>query len=161
MKSIFSAIAFVSLVLLCSCNKQVIFDKNLIINNESWEYNDAKTFRVLVEDTSWRYNLLINVRHSFHFEWRNLWVNIETIFPDGKKLSKRVNLTLCEADGKWYGKCFNSRCFIRIPIQENAIFPLRGEYIFTMYQDMRVNPLKHIQSIGMRVEKAPAIVREN
>jgi gliding motility-associated lipoprotein GldH len=41
-----------------------------------------------------------------------------------------------------------------VPIQENAIFPQKGVYTFAIAQDMRVNPLSAIKSIGIRVEKA-------
>lgn len=135
------------------CKQGVILDKNNTIPGEAWDYSNKQTFEAAIEDTAVRYDLYVNIRHSFHFEWRNLWVNIETVFPDGKKIDRRVNLLLSEADGQWFGDCTNDQCFIEIPIQENAIFPQTGNYKFAITQDMRVNPLKYINSVGMRVEK--------
>jgi gliding motility-associated lipoprotein GldH len=107
-----------------------------------------------VADTSVRYNIYINIRHSFLFDWRNIYVQVGTQLPDGKKMEKRVNLPLSEADGKWYGSCLGDNCDIPIIIQQDAKFPVPGKYTFTIRQDMRVNPLEKIKSVGLRVEKS-------
>ena len=69
------------------------------------------------------------------------------------KMEKRVNLPLCESDGKWYGSCLGDNCDIAVEIQHDAKFPMAGRYTFTIRQDMRVNPLENIKSVGLRVEK--------
>lgn len=141
---------------LSSCDKARLFEENQQINNNSWDYKDAKTFVTEINDTSQNYNLYVNVRHSFQFEWRNAWVNIKTIFPDGKTFDKRVNLVLSEPDGHWYGDCLGDNCDLQLSIQNNAFFPQKGKYTFIITQDMRVNPLPFVKSIGMRIEKAGA-----
>ena len=123
-----------------------------MINNE-WQYSDAKTFSAEIKDTVQLYNIYVSARHGFNFEWRNLWVNIETTFPDGKQYERRVNLILSNADGVWHGDCLGDNCDILIPIQENAFFPEIGKYTFKISQDMRVNPLNNLKSFGMRIEK--------
>ncbi len=151
-KFVFAAFFF---AMLASCNNALIFEVNTPLKQEQWSYDEPVSFEVEIADTALRYDISISLRHSFHFEWRNVWVNIETEFPDGKKLSKRINLLLCEADGVWFGKCANDNCDIKIPIQENAIFPSLGIYKFRIAQDMRVNPLPNIRSVGFCVEKTP------
>lgn len=139
-------------ILIASCNKNLIKEENQQIKNYSWDYADVKTFTVDINDTVRHYDISIDLRHNFNFDWRNLWVKIETVFPDGRQLEKRVNLVLSEPDGHWYGKCLGDNCDIRIPIQVNAIFPQTGKYIFKISQDMRVNPLPQIKSVGMYIE---------
>ena len=139
---------------LSSCDKARLFEENQQISNNSWDYKDAKTFTTEISDTSQNYNLYVNVRHSFQFEWRNVWVNIKTIFPDGKSFDKRVNLVLSEPDGHWYGDCLGDNCDLQVSIQNNAFFPQKGKYTFIITQDMRVNPLPFVKSVGMRIEKA-------
>jgi gliding motility-associated lipoprotein GldH len=128
-------------------------EKNEDIKNYSWDYEDVKTFEAEITDTSLTYNLYVNIRHAFSFEWRNVWVDIETIFPDGKTFHKRVNLPLSQPDGQWFGHCLGDNCDIQVSIQNNAYFPQPGKYIFKLKQDMRVNPLNHVKSVGMRIEK--------
>ncbi|MFN8285406.1 MAG: gliding motility lipoprotein GldH [Chitinophagales bacterium] len=145
-----------TLTLLTACDKARIIDENQPVTNYNWNYSDEKVFTTEIKDTAITYNLYVNVRHSFNFEWRNMWVNIETTFPDGKKFDKRVNLLLSEPDGHWFGDCLGDNCDIQIPIQENAYFPQPGKYVFKLRQDMRVNPLPNIKSMGMRIEKYTA-----
>ncbi len=142
-----------SILALSSCDKKLVLDENQQVKNYRWSYEDAKSFTAAINDTSITYNIYINVRHSFQFEWRNVWVNIETVFPDGHSFNKRVNLLLSEPDGHWYAKCLGDNCDIQIPIQQNAYFPQPGNYTFKITQDMRVDPLPHFKSIGIRIEK--------
>jgi gliding motility-associated lipoprotein GldH len=143
-------------VLLCvtACDPNRLYETNTPVANEKWAYDDVKSFTIDVSDTTTRYNIYINVRHSFQFDWRNMYVQVGTQLPSGKKMEKRVNLPLCENDGKWFGSCLGDNCDIPVMIQENAKFPQKGKYTFTIRQDMRANPLEKIKSIGLRVEKA-------
>ena len=146
--------------LLVSCDKNVVLEKNEVFKSDQWDYADAKTFVAEIKDTTINYNILLSVRHSFNFEWRNMWVKIETTFPDGKQFEKRVNLVLSEPDGHWNGDCLGDNCDIQIPIQQNAFFPEIGRYSFKISQDMRVNPLGYIKSFGMRVEKSEVVAKQ-
>ena len=145
---------FIALLSLTACDPNRLYETNTPVVGEKWSYDDVKSFTIDVRDTTTRYNIYINVRHSFQFEWRNVYVQIGTQLPDGKKMDKRVNLPLCESDGKWYGSCLGDNCDLPVEIQHDAKFPMIGKYTFTIKQDMRVNPLEKIKSIGLRVEKA-------
>ncbi|HLP21738.1 MAG TPA: gliding motility lipoprotein GldH [Chitinophagales bacterium] len=145
------------ILLLSSCDKSAVMEEQQQIKDYQWEYADAKTFSTEITDTVQHYNIYVSLRHGFGFEWRNVWVKIETTFPDGKQFERRVNLVLSGADGVWHGDCLGDNCDMLIPIQDNAFFPQTGKYTFKISQDMRVNPLPLIKTVGMRIEKyAPA-----
>ncbi|MFN8276310.1 MAG: gliding motility lipoprotein GldH [Chitinophagales bacterium] len=150
---VLSSMLVVALIL-GSCDRQRVYETNFPVEGESWPYTDAKSFTFDISDTTARYNIFINVRHSFEFEWRNMYVQVSTQFPDGKHIQKRVNLPLSEADGHWYGHCMGDNCDMPVLIQQAAKFPMKGKYTFTLQQDMRVNPLPRIKAIGLRVERA-------
>ena len=156
-KAILLLMAAVTLLTITACDPNRLYETNTVIANEKWSYDDIKTYTVDVKDTVTRYNIYINVRHSFQFDWRNLYVQVGTTMPDGRKIEKRVNLPLCESDGKWYGSCLGDNCDLPVMIQHDAKFPIPGKYIFTLRQDMRSNPLVNIKSVGLRVEKAKAV----
>ena len=158
------SIFILSLIVLLSvsaCDPNRLYETNTPVDNEKWKYDDVKTFTIDIGDTTINYNIYINMRHSFQFEWRNVYVQVGTQFPDGKKIEKRVNLPLCESDGKWYGSCLGDNCDIPVQIQQNAKFPMVGKYTFTIRQDMRVNPLDKVKSIGLRVEKTALSKAQN
>jgi len=130
-----------------------VFEEYKSVKGGSWKYDDSIQFKINIEDTAQRYNLFVDVRHNFYFDWRNLWVKVITEYPNHKTELSSVNLPLSASDGVWYGKCSGDICEMRVGIQENAIFPQKGIYTFTIIQDMRQNPLDKIIDIGMRVEK--------
>jgi len=138
---------------LSACDKSVLVEENKQIDNYSWSYEDAKSFEVNIPDTNQQYNILVNLRHSFNFEWRNMWVNIQTVFPDGTSFNKRVNLLMSEPGGEWHGSCLGDNCDLQVVIQKAAYFPQKGKYTFKISQDMRVNPLPLVKSVGLRIEK--------
>ena len=142
-----------SSVFLVSCDSNVVMEKQASMVGNQWNYADAKTFTAEIKDTTQHYNIYVSMRHGFNFEWRNVWVNIETTFPNGKQYERRVNLLLFDADGVWHGDILGDNCDILIPIQDNAFFPQVGTYSFKITQDMRVNPLGYVKSVGMRIEK--------
>lgn len=137
---------------LVGCNKHRLIDETQLVENQQWNYADAKSFDVEIADTTQTYSIYINLRHSFQFEWRNLWVNITTTFPNGKEYTKRINLLLSEPDGHWYGDCLGDNCDMRIAIQQKALFPLPGKYTFKIAQDMRQNPINYVKSVGLCIE---------
>lgn len=154
----FQAICLTLLIIiaiaLTGCDKTRVYEDNQDITNYKWEYKDVKSFTAEITDTTKAYNLYVNVRHGFQYEWRNMYVNITTVFPDGKSLQKRVSLELSEADGHWFGKCTGDNCDMQVPLQMGARFPQTGKYTFKISQDMRVNPLPNMKAIGFRIETA-------
>lgn len=155
-KGILFTLSMITLLCFTSCDPNRLYETNIPVADQKWSYDDIKSYTVDVKDTVTRYNIYINIRHSFQFDWRNLYVQVGTQMPDGKKIEKRVNLPLCESDGKWYGSCLGDNCDIPVMIQHDAKFPQPGKYTFTIRQDMRSNPLVNIKSVGLRVEKAKA-----
>jgi gliding motility-associated lipoprotein GldH len=151
---VFSLMLLLPLLLfISSCDSKRVYEAYKPVKGGAWQYNEPVSFSVDIKDTAQRYNLYISVRHSFNFDWRNIWVKIKTQYPDGKTEESSVNLPLSEADGKWFGKCSGDNCDLRVLIQQHAIFPKEGKYTFTITQDMRQNPLPKINEIGFRVEK--------
>jgi len=141
------------LITLSACDHSRVFEEYKSVKGGSWKYDDSIQFKINIEDTAQRYNLFVDVRLNFYFVWRNLWVKVITEYPNHKTELTSVNLPLSASDGVWYGKCSGDICEMRVGIQENAIFPQKGIYTFTIIQDMRQNPLDKIIDIGMRVEK--------
>ena len=150
------AIILMMSMILSSCDNRRIFEEYKSVKGGAWSYDDSIQFKINIEDTSKHYNIFVDVRHNFYFDWRNIWVIVKTEYPNHKIESSRVNLPLSASDGVWYGKCSGDICDMRVGIQQNAIFPQKGIYTFTIIQDMRQNPLSKVLDIGMRIEEYKA-----
>ena len=142
------------ILFLTSCDTKRIYEENIDIPKYIWNLDFKPEFRVNITDTTLLYNVYVNVRHTKFYPNSNMWVLISTKFPDGKQMDKRVELTLADKQGKWYGDCLGDICDIRIPIQINAYFQRVGEYTFRYEQIMRTDNLPFVMSMGLRMEKA-------
>ena len=136
-----------------SCDKNRVFEENQDIAEFEWTYDDSLSFNISIYDNSPK-NLYINFRHSQSFPKRNLRLNMEVKFPNGELKKHAVNVLLTEPNGMWFGKCSGDICAVPFPIKEytNYSFKDSGIYEFTLSQDMRINPLPEIMSVGLRLE---------
>ena len=149
----FILLFFLPVVLLVSCEKNRTFDKNISIEKSGWEYGDAKKFTVNILDTASAYNLFINVRHTDEYPYSNLWIKMTTTHPDSIQENTRLNVPLAEASGKWTGNCVDGICYNSVLMNPGIHFPHSGTYIFSIEQDMRMNPLPYVMDVGLKVEK--------
>lgn len=140
-------------LVLSACEQSRVYDKNMSIDASGWAYGERLTFEVMVNDTALTYNMFINVRHRDTYPYNNLWLDLTTQFPDSTSANSKVNVELSEPEGEWTGNCVDGICYNSVLIQKNFRFPAEGKYLFTIEQDMRMNPLPGLMDVGMRVEK--------
>ncbi len=140
-------------ILFSACEQSRVFDKNISLEKEGWFYGEQENFEVSVLDTNISYNLYINVRHTDEYPYNNLWLNMTTVFPDSTVQKNKVSVILSESNGEWTGDCVDGICFNSVLVQSNFLLPQKGKYTITLEQDMRMNPLPFILSIGVKLEK--------
>ncbi len=145
---------FTAILLLFGCTTKAVFEKNTEIVDGQWQYSYVPVFEPEISDTTARYNLFLNIRHSNDYAYSNMWVIVHTTLPSGKKMERRVELPLADKQGKWYGKDSGSLINQQVAIQSNAIMPEVGKYKFEVEQNMRTNPLPFVMSVGLTIEKA-------
>lgn len=141
----------------CLPAKMDAYEKNQEIPGHQWSYQYKPDFEVTVkpEDTAYLYNIYVNVRHTDAYPYSNIWVLVNTQAPgDSTRQSRRVELPLADASGKWLGSGLDDIYEHRIPIQERAILNKAGTYHFIFEQNMRQNPLPYVMNVGLRIEKA-------
>ena len=137
-----------------ACNSGIHFEEFINIPDLEWGHDNTMHFDVEVIDTTQLYDIIINVRHSDSYTYRNMYIMIYTTFPTGRKLEQQIRLNLAEKSGKWKGKCTGDICMIQYPIQELAYFNEVGKYTFEIVQYMRDDPLHGIEKIGLILYKA-------
>jgi len=142
----------VAIIFFSSCEKNRIYEKNIAVKNYVWDSKFIPSYTIEIKDTSVLYNLYVNVRHAEIYPYQNIWLLVSTQFPDGKKSSRRIEVTLANDEGKWFGEGLGDIWDYRTLIQENAFFTEPGTYIFSLEQNMRQDPLPGIMAVGIRVE---------
>ena len=149
----YTIIAILGFTFFSSCEQSRVFDKNVSIPKQGWFYDEAKMFEVEILDTTKAYNLYVNIRHTDAYPYNNLWLTLKTTLPDGTVQENKLNVELSQSTGEWTGNCVDGICYNSVLIQHNFALPQKGKYIFSLEQDMRLNPIPHILDIGIRVEK--------
>lgn len=149
MKKIGLLITIVLVMFLISCDKSRYFEKNIDFEKDVWSYDNELFFEILNSDSAEK-QLFINFRHSSLFPTRNVLLKAFVQNPKGEKETIHINIPLSEPNGKWHGDCSGDVCSIQYPFP----YALKdtGNYIFGIVQDMRVNPLQGVKSIGLRAE---------
>ena len=137
-----------------SCNKNVVYEKNIALKNNTWNYNDTLFFDVNISDTISAHNIFINVRNSAEYQYSNIYLFLSTYAPNGNMLKDTFDITLADNTGKWYGKGVGSIFSLQVPYKLHIKFPYQGIYTFEIQHAMWNQNLKGISDIGLRISKS-------
>jgi gliding motility-associated lipoprotein GldH len=136
-----------------SCDSRRFFENNKKIDQGVWKRTDKIRFEVTIPDTTTGYDFFINVRNDVDYPYANLYLFIETLTPAGIISRDTVECQLADYTGKWFGKGIGSVKFNRFLFRKMIRFRVPGKYFFGLEQAMRVNDLKGIRDVGLRIEK--------
>ncbi len=142
------------LVLLPGCSDSGAYEKNEQIPNHEWNYTLQPQLNFDITDTTSIYNVLITLRHTDAYAYKNLWLFVSTKQPGDSSFRKeRFELNLQDGEGKWVGSGMNDIHELRYPLFTDIRFTKQGSYTIRLQQTMRDNPLQHIMNAGIRIEK--------
>jgi len=140
-------------LLLMSCDPNRVYEKNVVIDNGIWNKDSVVNFKMEITDTLQPYNFYINIRNSTDYRYSNLYLFIDTYFPNETHARDTLEFILADTDGKWFGKGFGKIKESTVLLRRGVHFPMSGRYRFTMEQAMRTDNLEGIEDVGMRIEK--------
>ncbi|MDZ4665149.1 MAG: gliding motility lipoprotein GldH [Bacteroidota bacterium] len=148
--------AFVSVlsILFTSCNKNVIYTEYRKFNENEWCANKKAVFDVEVKDNTSLNNISLMVRHADAYPYSNIFLFLETTYPDGKVEKDTLEVILANSKGEWMGSGAGDIFDFKVPIKKNVKFPLLGKYKFSFQQAMRTDPLPLVMDFGFEIEKS-------
>jgi len=151
-------LSFCFILFTAGCIPSNTFEKNESIQHHRWSQKEIKTFEFDISDTSSKYLMFVTMRHTDAYNFSNIWLNVETIEPNGKKIKQKIELPLAESSGRWTGRGMNEiyEHKIRMSGNSNMKFDNIGRYKIKLQQIMRENPLKEVLSVGIRLERIPS-----
>ncbi len=142
------------LIILLGCNKFNLFQNYVTINNHAWHIDSTVQFEVSIDDTIQPYNLLIGVRNGTQYRYSNLYLFVNTIFPNKQIIKDTVEILLDDANGNWLGKKNAMLIDNQILYKKNVLFPTKGNYKFTIQQGMRAELLDEVYNMGLVINKS-------
>ncbi len=143
---------------LSACDSAKVFEENIALENHIWSVENHPKFQVEIIDTLSKMKLTVNIRHSAHYPFSNLWVFVNTTSPEGAQSTDTLECVLAAKDGSWLGSGLGDIWDIQIPLKTQT-FSSPGDYVFEIEQAMRygdkarIEQLPEIMNVGLRIEK--------
>lgn len=142
-----------SFVLLISCNNSIVYTDSMPMPGKKWELMNIPAFTVNIDDTLTSNNVTFTIRTGSSYPFRNIFLFVKTISPDGKFITDTLEYNLADEKGKWFGKGFGDIHELNLPYKSNVFFPVKGTYQFSIQHGMRIEDLNGVYDFGLRIEK--------
>ena len=139
------------LLLITSCNKIDVFEKNTLIPQYDWKSSFTAKGSFTITDTLSAYNIYLVLRHTDAYQYNNIWLNIGLQSPGDSIRIQKVDLQLGTDANGWEGTGMNDIWELRKLLDAAPL--RRGTYNFSISHIMRDDPLRNIMSVGLRIEK--------
>jgi gliding motility-associated lipoprotein GldH len=143
---------FAAMFFMVGCNRTTVFTQAVNFH-DSWPKEKAARFMVPVKDTLSPVDFYINIRHTGKYRYSNLYLFMQTRFPNGTYTKDTLEIMVADVQGKWLGKGWGEIKEDHVLLKRKLRFPMRGDYEFLIWQAMRVDTLKAIRSVGIDIEK--------
>ncbi len=138
-------------ILTSGCKKGVVFGIYQTVKDENWCRYDIPEFRVNIPEAG-RYKVSLCMRHTSDYEMANLWCFME-IRHNAERLRKdTANIKIAESDGRWLGEGGTIKT-LEQPLNKEGILLPQGECLFRIEQGMRIECLKGVKNVGLKIEK--------
>lgn len=141
-------------IILFSCTSDIFYDKNIEINNSVWITDSTAIFNLNIEDTIKFYDFHLNLRNTTDYKYSNIYLFLNTKFPDGQSTQDTIQCFLSDNKGKWFGSGIGKTKSMSFLLKKRVRFIQNGIYSFEIQQAMRVQNLNGIKSIGITIKKS-------
>ena len=153
-KLFFGIAFFVAISFILSCNQIDVFEKSTSIPDHNWYYDYKCTGSFNISDTNAYYNIYVVIRHTDAYKYNNIWLNLGLQMPGDSLTTQKINLTLGDDANGWYGSGLDDIWEVRKKLSKYPKqFKKQGAYNYSLSNVMRDNPLNHVMSAGIRIEK--------
>ncbi|MFK8037521.1 MAG: gliding motility lipoprotein GldH [Crocinitomicaceae bacterium] len=138
--------------LLVACDDSVVYENNQSFTNNTWVYEDAKTFSFEISDSLIPVKLSVNLRTTTNYPYSNIYMFMHSDYPNGYKDIDTLEFFLADPEGNWLGDNSGTVVENRAMLSK-GLFPSTGIYTFKLEQAMRNDSLPEVLDVGMRVER--------
>jgi len=142
------------IVFLSACQTTQLYEQNTIYPNHKWDSKQINEYTFTITDTNALYNVFFVIRHHNAYNYKNIWIQLNTQAPDNTISKQSVDLNLADDVKGLLGSGMDDIYDQRIPIYQQPVRFKKGVYKFSLTHTMREDPLENVLSTGIRVEKA-------
>ncbi|MEE9350449.1 MAG: gliding motility lipoprotein GldH [Flavobacteriaceae bacterium] len=150
----------VVLFLFTSCAKNTVFSEYKSIPDAKWHKNNVIKFSFNTIDTISKQTIYVNLRNNKDYEFSNIYLIIGVDFPNGTQVKDTLEYKMADEFGYFLGQGFTDIKENKLEFKTNTLFPIKGNYQFSIQQAMRKNGhengvliLDGITDVGLSIEK--------
>lgn len=144
--------AVMNLAALTSCsNKHASVAEFCDIPQQGWVYGNALEYQPRGLDSVALRTLLLTVRHSNAYPYRNIWLEVTTNTM-GVKTIDTLNIELADVYGRWHGSGFGPSYQYETAVGAPKI--LSDSSKIAVRHIMRVDTLREVEQIGFTINRA-------
>lgn len=136
-----------------ACNDLNVYAKQKFFPAQEWSAGDSLIFSFNITDTISRYHVFVVLRHTDEYAFNNIWLNITSQPPQSTASKQMLDLKLADNSNGWLGAGMGDIFEHKVKITGAPLQLKKGDYVITLQQTMRENPLKHVLNAGIRIEK--------
>lgn len=143
------------ILLLPSCEEIGFYERSVVIKEHQWKRSDTIRGEFNISDTAQSYDIFLVLRHTDAYQYNNIWLEFGLAGQTDSLYVQKLDVLLGSDAYGWEGSGFNDIWEVRkklTPLPRKFKYP--GMYRFRIRQLMRDNPLKHVVSVGIRVQAA-------
>ena len=138
--------------MLASCTEALFYDKVYSFKDQEWTQRVKPSFVVDIKEADKEYAFIINLRTTTNYKYSDLWIYMNTITPDGKKVREPFKISITNPDGSWAG--IKTGTIVQNQLQfGKSKLPMKGKYTFTLEQGITNSKIDEVLDIGLSVKR--------
>lgn len=145
---------FISILLsTTSCTQNAVYENVAELDAKGWRKDQWVAFDYNSQDTATRYDIIVDIRNSADYSYKNFWLFVRSTSPDTIVFADTLECVLADNYGNWIGKSTGSLHELPVIMLSDIKFPKKGNYHFEFIQGMREDTLRGIHEIGLRIQE--------
>lgn len=145
-------VVFFSLIVgFTSCESDLIFEDNQSFEDNTWTYDDVKTFSFDIKDSITSARVYLNLRTTLDYQYSNIYMYLHINYPNGYSDIDTLEFFLAQPNGKWLGEVSGTVVENQALIAQ-GVFNDPGTYTYKIEQAMYNDALEEVLDVGIKVE---------
>jgi gliding motility-associated lipoprotein GldH len=138
---------------LVSCDNNTILDKNAVIPESGWAYDDIPSFAFEIDEPNKYHDIFLNLQLTEQYIYSNIYLLIHLRDSEGKDEVFRMSFEVADKTGKWLGQGSGNVKTFKLPIFKEFVFEKPGQYFIGLEQNMRDSVLMEVVKVGVDIKK--------
>ena len=141
------------LLSLTACQEEgVLYNKQVAIDDYTWNSSDRVSFNFNIQDTSKSYDLIFTIRTTDAYAWSSIYLFTEINAPDNSTpYIDTVQFIVADKYGNWLGENSGNTITNHF-LYKRTQFPAKGDYELKIHQAMRDVSLEEVMDVGFKIE---------